>query len=45
MTVFEPVDAVQLKKAMPQIVEHYGPVYIRLFRRKAEPIFDEHVRL
>jgi transketolase len=41
MTVFEPVDAVQLKKAMPQIVEHYGPVYIRLFRRKAEPIFDE----
>ncbi len=41
MTVFEPVDAVQLKKAMPQIVEHYGPVYIRLFRRQAEPIFEE----
>jgi len=41
MTIFEPVDSVQLRKAMPQIVAHPGPVYIRLFRRVAESVFDE----
>ena len=35
MTVFEPVDGIQLKKAMPQIIEHNGPVYLRLFRKNA----------
>lgn len=42
MVIFEPVDAIQLKKAIPQIIEHYGPVYIRLFRRKAEIIYDNN---
>ena len=41
MTVFEPVDSVQLRKAMPQIAAHYGPVFIRLLRRNAEAVFDE----
>lgn len=41
MTVFEPVDATQLIQAMPKIVAHEGPVYIRLYRKKAEKIFDE----
>lgn len=41
MTVFEPTDSVQLRKALPAVVEHEGPVYIRLFRRKAENVFDE----
>lgn len=39
MTIFEPVDGVQLRKILPQVAAHAGPVYIRLFRRKAEKIF------
>ena len=41
LSIVEPTDSVQLKKALPAIVEHDGPVYIRLFRRKAENVFDE----
>lgn len=35
MVIFEPVDAVQLQKSVKQIVDHDGPVYIRLFRKVA----------
>lgn len=41
MVVFEPVDAVQLKAAMPVIDAHEGPVYIRLFRKEAPVVFGE----
>ncbi|QUI23681.1 transketolase family protein [Vallitalea pronyensis] len=41
MVIFEPVDNEQLTQAMPYIVKHIGPVYIRLFRKKTEKIFDE----
>ena len=41
MVVFEPTDSAQLRQAFPQIMEHYGPVYIRLLRRSAEKIFEE----
>lgn len=41
MTIFEPVDSVQLKQALPHIVAHEGPVYIRMFRKKAEAIFGD----
>lgn len=41
MTIFEPTDSVQLRKALPAVARHEGPVYIRLFRRKAEKIFDD----
>ena len=41
MVVFEPVDEVQIRQAMPQIVAHKGPVYIRLFRKEAPVIFGE----
>ncbi len=41
MVIFEPVDAVQLAKAMPQIVKYEGPVYIRLFRKASPVIFAE----
>jgi transketolase len=33
MVIFEPVDGDQLAKAMPQIFEYRGPLYIRLFRK------------
>lgn len=42
MVVVEPTDSAQLKKAFPQILEHDGPVYIRLLRRFAAKIFDEN---
>ncbi len=41
LTIFEPVDGVQLAKVFPQIVALDGPVYIRLLRKEFEPIFDE----
>jgi len=39
--VFEPVDAVQLAAALPQIIAYPGTMYIRLWRKKAEPVFGE----
>lgn len=41
MVIFEPVDNTQLKQALPQIVNHYGPVYIRMFRKEVPDIFDD----
>lgn len=41
MIVFEPTDSAQLRAMFPQILEHYGPVYIRLLRRNAVKIFEE----
>ena len=40
MVCFEPTDAAMLEAAVPQIIEHNGPVYIRLFRKKAEHVYD-----
>lgn len=33
MVIFEPTDGDQLAKAMPQIFDYRGPLYIRLFRK------------
>ena len=41
MVVCEPVDSVQLRKLFGQIVDHEGPVYMRLFRKAAWKVFDE----
>jgi transketolase len=41
MVIFEPADAMQLAKAMPAVVAHNGPVYIRLSRKVAPVIFPE----
>lgn len=41
VVIFEPTDNVQLKKALPQIVDYYGVVYIRMFRKEIEDVFDE----
>jgi transketolase len=35
MVIFEPVDGVQLRQSVKQIVDYDGPVYIRLFRKAA----------
>jgi len=41
MTIVEPVDGVQLAALFPQIIEHIGPVYIRLLRQEFDPIFED----
>lgn len=41
LTIFEPVDGVQLANIFPQIINHKGPVYIRLLRKEFDPIFSE----
>lgn len=42
IVIFEPTDNVQLKKALPQIVAHYGTVYIRTFRKEILDVFDDN---
>lgn len=39
MTIYEPVDETQFVQAIPQIVAHDGPVYMRIFRTAAENVF------
>lgn len=40
MVCVEPTDATQMEGLLPAIIEHNGPVYIRMFRKKAEKIYD-----
>ncbi len=40
MTIVEPVDGVQLEQLFPQILNHPGPVYIRLLRQEFDPIYE-----
>ncbi len=39
MICVEPTDATQMEGLLPAILEHNGPVYIRMFRKKAEKIY------
>ena len=41
MVIFEPVDEVQLRAAMPVLNDYDGPVYMRLFRKEQPVIFGE----
>lgn len=41
IVIFEPVDEVQLRAAMPVINDYDGCVYIRLFRKEAPVVFGE----
>ena len=40
MVIFEPVDNVQLKSLLPQIIKYSGPLYVRMFRKKTADIFS-----
>ena len=44
MTIFEPVDATMLKALLPQVIKYDKPMYIRLFRKKAETVFNENTK-
>ena len=41
MVIFEPVDDVQLRAAMPVLNAYEGPVYVRLFRKQLPTVFAE----
>ena len=41
MVVFEPTDATMVAKAVPQMVDHYGPVYMRMYRKITEKVYDD----
>lgn len=41
MVIFEPVDAVQVTKALPKLVAYDGPVYMRLFRKLSPVVFND----
>jgi len=40
-TVVVPADEIAMRKLLPQIVEHKGPVYIRTSRPKSAIVYDE----
>lgn len=42
MVIVEPVDVCSMKKFVPMILEHDGPVYMRMFRKITEKIYDEN---
>ena len=44
MVIFEPVDDVQLRAAMPVLNDYDGPVYVRLFRKELPTVFGEDYR-
>ena len=41
MVIFEPVDEVQLRAAMPVLNDYDGPVYVRLFRKQLPVVFND----
>ena len=41
IAVLDIVDGVQLRKALPYIVQHKGPMYIRFVRKQTETLFDD----
>ena len=41
MVIYEPVDGMQLARALPEIVAYEGPVYIRLFRKALPIVFND----
>ncbi len=45
MTIFEPIDVEQLEQGLPHVLDIYGPVYIRMFRKLTEKIFDSSYKM
>lgn len=41
LVIYEVVDANQFRQALPQIVSHEGPVYIRMFRKTIDDVFTD----
>jgi transketolase len=39
--ICEPADETELRKILPEIIKYNGPVYMRLYRKVAAPVYDE----
>jgi len=44
IVIVEIADAMQLSRALPAIIAHDGPVYLRMLRKKAKAIFPDNYR-
>ncbi len=44
ITIVEPCDAAELRQMIPAIIEHDGPVYLRLYRKNAPQVHGENYR-
>ncbi|WPD76613.1 transketolase family protein [Dickeya fangzhongdai] len=42
MTIIDPCDAIDIEQAVPAMVEHNGPVYMRLLRGKVPVVLDKY---
>ncbi len=42
LTIIDPCDALDIEQAVPAIVEHNGPVYMRLLRGNVPMVLDEY---
>ena len=41
LVIYEVVDDIQFRQALPQIVDFDGPVYIRMFRKEVQQVFTD----
>ena len=41
VAILDITDGIQLRKALPYIVEHKGPMYIRFVRKQTDTLYDE----
>ncbi|MCO7262973.1 transketolase family protein [Dickeya zeae] len=42
MTIIDPCDAIDIEQAVPAMVDHQGPVYMRLLRGKVPVVLDKY---
>jgi transketolase len=42
IVIYEPTDNVEFAKVLPQVLEHNGPVYVRMYRKTPPSVFDEN---
>lgn len=42
LTIIDPCDALDIEQAVPAMVEHQGPVYMRLLRGKVPVVLDDY---
>lgn len=43
LTIIDPCDALDIEQAVPAMVEHQGPVYMRLLRGRVPVVLDDYV--
>lgn len=41
LVIYEPTDVVEFEQALPQILEHVGPVYVRMHRKNPPIVMEE----